>query len=51
VVTRGNQCTGVHLITGLAAPATLGRSVAIDLRTLAVTTEDAARRPDCPVCG
>ena len=41
----------VHLIGGLVAPATLGRGVAIDLRTLAVTTEDVVRRPDCPVCG
>ena len=39
------------MISGLAAPATLGRGVAIDLRTLAVTTEDVVRRPDCRVCG
>jgi molybdopterin-synthase adenylyltransferase len=40
----------LHHLTGLAEPATLGTSVALDLRTLEVTREPIARRPDCPVC-
>lgn len=41
----------LHHLTGLAEPATLGTSVALDLRTLEATREPIARRPDCPVCG
>ena len=40
----------LHHLTGLAEPATLGTSIALDLRTLEVTREPIARRPDCPVC-
>ena len=40
----------LHYLTGLAQPATLGASVALDLRTLDVTREPIAKRPDCPVC-
>ncbi len=40
----------LHYLTGLAPPATLGTSVALDLRTLAVTREAIPRRSDCPVC-
>jgi bacteriocin biosynthesis cyclodehydratase domain-containing protein len=38
-------------ITGLTPVACLGRSVVIDLTTLAVTREDVPRDPDCEVCG
>jgi bacteriocin biosynthesis cyclodehydratase domain-containing protein len=41
----------LHHLTDLAEPATLGTSIALDLRTLEVTREPIARRPDCPVCG
>lgn len=41
----------LHHLTGLAEPATLGTSIALDLRTLEVTREPISRRPDCPVCG
>jgi bacteriocin biosynthesis cyclodehydratase domain-containing protein len=40
----------LHHLTGLTEPATLGTSIALDLRTLEVTREPIARRPDCPVC-
>ena len=38
-------------ITGLTPVACLGRSVVIDLTTLAVTHEDVPRDPDCRICG
>jgi bacteriocin biosynthesis cyclodehydratase domain-containing protein len=41
----------VHRITGVVAPATLGRSYAYDLRTMTVTHEDVPVVPGCPVCG
>jgi bacteriocin biosynthesis cyclodehydratase domain-containing protein len=41
----------LHWLTGLAEPATLGTSLAIDIQTLEVRREAIARRPDCPVCG
>lgn len=40
----------LHHLTGLAEPATLGTSIALDLCTLEVKREPIARRPDCPVC-
>ena len=40
----------LHHLTGLAEPATLGTSVALDLRTLEVKREPIARRLDCTVC-
>jgi len=41
----------LHWLTGLAEPATLGASLAVDMRTLEVRREEIARRPGCPVCG
>jgi bacteriocin biosynthesis cyclodehydratase domain-containing protein len=41
----------VHQITGVCAPATLGRAHIYDLRTMTVTHEDVPRVPGCPVCG
>jgi molybdopterin-synthase adenylyltransferase len=41
----------LHQLTGLVAPASLGRSWVYDLRTMSVTREDVPRLPDCPVCG
>jgi molybdopterin-synthase adenylyltransferase len=41
----------LHWLTGLAEPATLGASLAVDMRTLEVRREEIARRPECPVCG
>jgi bacteriocin biosynthesis cyclodehydratase domain-containing protein len=38
-------------ITRLAPVACAGRAIVIDLTTLAVTHEDVARDPDCPICG
>jgi bacteriocin biosynthesis cyclodehydratase domain-containing protein len=40
----------VHHISGVAPPATLGRSLVIDLRTLETSWEEAARHPRCPCC-
>ena len=40
----------VHLITGMHAPATLGRSLTIDLRTWRVEEEASERHPGCDVC-
>lgn len=40
----------VHHLTGLAAPATLGAGMTIDLRDLSVAREEVARDPDCPRC-
>lgn len=41
----------VHLLTGLAEPATLGVAHAYDLRTMEVTRKTVTPEPDCPVCG
>jgi bacteriocin biosynthesis cyclodehydratase domain-containing protein len=41
----------VHRLTGLVPPATLGRALIYDLRTMTVTHEDVPRTPGCPVCG
>jgi bacteriocin biosynthesis cyclodehydratase domain-containing protein len=41
----------LHRITGLVTPATLGTSLAYDLRTMEVTREQVPRLPSCPVCG
>jgi bacteriocin biosynthesis cyclodehydratase domain-containing protein len=32
-------------------PATLGRSITVDLRTFATTSEPTERDPSCPACG
>lgn len=40
----------VHHLTGICEPATLGRSLMVDLRTLEVTSEPISRRRDCSVC-
>jgi ribosomal protein S12 methylthiotransferase accessory factor len=41
----------LHQITGLVAPASLGASLAYDLRTMEVTREEVPRVAGCPVCG
>jgi molybdopterin/thiamine biosynthesis adenylyltransferase len=41
----------LHQLTGLFAPAALGRSRIYDLRTMALTHEEVPRVPGCPVCG
>jgi molybdopterin/thiamine biosynthesis adenylyltransferase len=40
----------VHLLTGVAEPATIGAAITIDLRTLRMTRERVGRDPACPVC-
>ena len=40
----------VHHLTGVAAPATLGRALMVDLRTLEVSWERAERQAACPCC-
>lgn len=42
----------VHLLTGTVRPATSGRAITIDMRSLRTTWEpEVARRHDCPRCG
>ncbi len=41
----------VHLLTGLAPPATLGVAHIYDLRTMEVRREAVVAEPECPVCG
>ncbi|HSK50414.1 MAG TPA: TOMM precursor leader peptide-binding protein [Solirubrobacterales bacterium] len=40
----------MHLLTGLAEPATLGASLNYDLRTMEMRREEIVPEPDCPVC-
>jgi hypothetical protein len=40
----------VHLITGLAEPATQGRALLVDVRGMTVAREEVVRAPDCEVC-
>jgi len=40
----------IHLLTGVATPATEGRVVMVDARDLTVTHERIRREPDCEVC-
>jgi hypothetical protein len=40
----------VHMLTGVAEPATIGAAITIDLRTLRMTRERVGRDPACPVC-
>ena len=40
----------VHLLTGLAAPATQGVAHIYDLRTMEVRREQVVPEPECPVC-
>lgn len=40
----------MHLLTGVAEPATLGAAYTIDLRTLEVEREPVRAEPGCPVC-
>lgn len=40
----------MHHLTGLVRPATLGASLAIDLRTMEVQRQPLVAQPDCPVC-
>ncbi|HET7574349.1 MAG TPA: TOMM precursor leader peptide-binding protein, partial [Solirubrobacterales bacterium] len=41
----------LHLLTGLAEPATQGVAHIYDLRTMEVKREAVVPEPDCPVCG
>jgi bacteriocin biosynthesis cyclodehydratase domain-containing protein len=41
----------LHLLTGLAEPATLGASHIYDLRTMELKREPVVPEPGCPVCG
>jgi bacteriocin biosynthesis cyclodehydratase domain-containing protein len=41
----------MHLLTGLAEPATLGVAHILDLRTMEVDQEQVVPEPECPVCG
>jgi len=41
----------MHLLTGLARPATHGTGHIYDLRTMQVQREQVVPEPDCPVCG
>jgi molybdopterin/thiamine biosynthesis adenylyltransferase len=40
----------VHLLTGVAEPATIGAAITIDLRTLRTIRACVGRDPACPVC-
>jgi hypothetical protein len=40
----------VNFLTGLCEPATLGRMLQVDLRTLAVSWDPIAPDGNCPVC-
>lgn len=40
----------MHLLTGLAEPATLGASLNYDLRTMEMRREEIVPEPECPVC-
>ena len=40
----------VHWLGGVREPASLGRSILIDVRTLSTTPEPIERRADCPAC-
>ena len=41
----------MHLLTGLAEPATLGAAHIYDLRTMELKREPIVPEPECPVCG
>jgi bacteriocin biosynthesis cyclodehydratase domain-containing protein len=41
----------MHLLSGIATPATHGAAILIDTRTLSVRTEPLARDPACEACG
>ena len=41
----------LHLLTGLASPATQGQAHIYDLRTMDATRETVEPRTDCPICG
>jgi bacteriocin biosynthesis cyclodehydratase domain-containing protein len=41
----------VHHLTGIAAPATAGVGLTIDLRDWSVERAEVERDPDCPRCG
>jgi bacteriocin biosynthesis cyclodehydratase domain-containing protein len=42
---------GMHLLTGLSEPSTLGVAHIYDLRTMEIKREPVTPEPDCPVCG
>jgi hypothetical protein len=41
----------VHYLSGICDPATLGASLTVDLRTMAIRREGVESIPDCEVCG
>jgi hypothetical protein len=41
----------VHYLSGICDPATLGASLTVDLRTMAIRREEVESVPDCEVCG
>jgi molybdopterin-synthase adenylyltransferase len=41
----------MHLLLGGSPPATAGRALLVDMRTLGVRSEAVPRDPDCPACG
>jgi hypothetical protein len=41
----------VHHLTGIAAPATAGAGLTIDLRDWSLERAEIERDPDCPQCG
>jgi bacteriocin biosynthesis cyclodehydratase domain-containing protein len=41
----------MHLLSGVAPPATAGRALLLDMATLETRWEDIARDPECPACG
>jgi molybdopterin-synthase adenylyltransferase len=41
----------VHYLSGICDPATLGASLTVDLRTMAIRRERVQAIPDCEVCG
>jgi hypothetical protein len=41
----------VHYLSGICDPATLGASLTLDLRTMAIGRESVESIPDCEICG
>jgi bacteriocin biosynthesis cyclodehydratase domain-containing protein len=51
-ITGGHVAMEVmHLLTGLAQPASLGAAQIYDMRTMEIDREPVVPEPDCPVCG
>lgn len=51
IVASLGAADAVHFLTGLLAPATLGRAITIDLRDLGMSSEPVKSRAGCQVCG